>query len=137
MARTGAPFDRAEFFGTRHKRDDEDQLQIALVEHIGWRHVPGLVWYMIPNHGVRSATAAGKAKKMGLRKGASDLGFILPPNGQSAFLELKFGKNTASGDQEKFGVDVTAAGGLFAVAWDIDTALRILEAWGAIKPESL
>lgn len=127
---------RAALFGKKPRRDDEDQLQIAVVEHLRLRARPGVVWYMIPNGTNKSRAQAAKAKAMGLRRGASDMGFILPPNGQAAMLELKTGKNTASAEQEQYGAETEAAGGLFAVAWDIDQALAVLEAWGVIHPES-
>lgn len=120
----------------KRRQTNEDKFQIALVEHIKWRRMPGVVCYMIPNHGKRSRAAAGKAKAMGLLNGAADLAFVLPPNGLAAFLELKHGQNTASTDQIKFADDVQDAGAFHAIAWDIDTALRVLEAWGAIKPEA-
>lgn len=124
----------AELLGKKLQVADEDALQIAVVHNLEWRARPGVIWFMIRNHGKRGRASHGKDKAMGLRKGASDLGFIIPPNGQAAMLELKHGKNKPSKEQDKFGVDVEAAGAFFAIAWDLDTALSILEAWRVLKP---
>lgn len=125
----------ADLRGGKRRRHEEDDTQINLVKHIELRAAPGVVWYLIRNHGKRSRAAFGRDKAMGLRNGAGDLGFVLPPNGQAAFLELKVGKNTATADQEKFGEDVTAAGAYYAVAWGLDDALKILTIWGVLRPE--
>lgn len=115
------------------RRNDEEKVQMALVEHLKLRAEPGVVWYMIRNHGKRGVASLKKDAAMGLRKGAADLGFILPPHGLSAMLELKVGKNTPSAEQEQFGADVEAAGAYYACAWGIDQALGILAAWGVIR----
>lgn len=128
-------FSTAEHYGTRKRAHEEDDLQANLIEHIKWRAVPGLVYYMIRNHGKRSVAALKKDAAMGLRKGASDLGFIIPPHGQAAMLELKYGTNTPTPEQEQFGIDAEAAGAFYACVWDIDSAIGVLTAWGALKPE--
>ena len=121
--------------GAKPRKTGEDDIQINLVKHLQWRAAPGVIWFMIPNGTNKSKAAAGKAKAMGLRKGASDMGFIIPPHGQAAMLELKFGKNKPSPEQEQFGVEVEAAGAFFAVAWSLDQAIGILQAWGCLKPD--
>lgn len=125
----------AELRTTRQKKTLEDDLQMALVEHLQLRAKPGVVFYMIPNGLWTSKMQGARAKKMGLRRGASDMGFIIPPAGLAAMLELK-AEGMPSDEQQQFGEDVEAAGGLFAVAWGIDQALAILVAWGAIHPEA-
>lgn len=131
-----SPADRAAIFGTRTRDNPEDRFQMDLVEHLRLRARKGVVFYMIPNHAMRtknSKAKAGRAKAMGFRRGAADLGFVIPPHGQAAFLELKYGANTASDTQEQFGEDVMTAGAWYATAWDIDTAIGILTAWQVIR----
>lgn len=113
----------------------EDDVQIALVEHLRLRAMPGVVFYLIRNHGKRSVAAHRKDARMGLRKGASDLGFIIPPNGTAGLLELKVGKNKPTPEQEQFGREAVTAGAFHAVVWGLDDALRILTAWGVLKPD--
>lgn len=127
--------DRAALFGKRPKNEGEDQLQIAVMEHLHLRGMPGVIYFAVPNGGQRSKSEAAKLKRMGVLAGVSDIGVILPPNGQYGALELKVGDNKPSAAQDAFGVAVTDAGALFAVAWNIDQALRILESWNAIRPE--
>lgn len=128
--------DYLKLMGRKPRRSDEEDWQIALVDHLRLRTMPGVIFFAIPNGGLRSKSEAARLKRMGVRKGASDIGFILPPHGRAGMLECKSGKNTPTPEQEQFGAEVDAAGGLFAVAWNIDQALGILTAWGAIRPES-
>lgn len=131
------PQDRAALFGTRAKRDDaEYRLQVAVVEHLKLRAMPDVVWYAVPNGEHRSKATGAKLKKMGVRPGVADLMLILPPEGHSAALELKVNDNRASVAQGDFAADCRNAGATYAIAWDIDQALAILEAWGAIHPEA-
>jgi hypothetical protein len=129
-------YQRAALFGTKPRKSDEEDWQIALVQHLELRRMPGVIFYAIPNGGLRSKSEAVRLKKMGVRPGASDIGFIIPPDGLAAMLECKAGKNKPSPEQEQFGVEVEAAGALFAVAWNIDQALNILTAWRVIRPEA-
>lgn len=124
-----------ELIGKHARKNEEDTTQIALVEHLKWRAQPGVVWYMIKNHGKRSVAQLRKDAAMGLRKGASDMGFILPPHGTAAMLELKVWPNKPTPEQDVFAAEVVAAGGFHAVAYSLDEALSVLIGWGAIKPE--
>ena len=112
----------------------EDGLQMAVVQHLKLRARPGVVFHSVPNEGKRSGREADRLKKMGLTPGVNDLVILLPPNARYAGLELKDRKNGCHTEEQKgFGDAVIAAGGLYAVAWDIDEALEILTEWGAIK----
>lgn len=129
-----SPADHAAIFGTRKKDTGEEDLQINLVKHLGWRLKPGVVFWHTPNGGKRSKASAGRLKAMGVRAGIFDLMFLLP--GPRAFgLELKWKSGTMEPEQETFGAELDALGIEWACAWTLDDALRILEAVGAIKPE--
>ena len=133
---TLSPADRAALYGTRTRDNPEDRFQMALVEYLTLSAKRGVVFYMIPNHALRTKNnkaKAGRAKAMGFRRGAADLGLVIPPTGQAAFLELKAGSNSASDTQEQFGEDVMTAGAYYAVVADIETAIRVLKAWGVVR----
>lgn len=117
----------------KHARP-EDALQMALVEHLRFRVAPGVVWHSTPNEGVRSPREGARLKRMGLRPGAGDLLFVLPPAGRAAYLELKAGTaGRQSQEQKDFEADVNAAGARYALARTLDEALGVLKGWGAIR----
>lgn len=122
-----------ELVGGKTRAAEEDAFQISVIKLLTIAHKPGVVWYMIRNHGKRSVAALKKDADMGLRKGASDLGLVIPPHGTAGMLELKWGKNTPTPDQERYGEDVQAAGGYYACVWDMNSAIAVLKAWGAIR----
>lgn len=130
-----SPADRAALFGTRRKGTGEEDLQINLVKHIGWRLMPGVLFWHTPNGGKRSMASAGRLKAMGTRPGVHDLFFLLP--GPDVFtLELKWGRGEMTDEQEDFARDIEAIGGSWACASTLDDALRILVAVGVIKPDA-
>lgn len=117
----------------------EDKIQAAVVDHIHARGVPGLVFFHVANSsklgGKRTASGvpleAIRLKRLGVRKGVSDLVFIWCA--RIFLLELKAGKNTATKEQRAFLADCAAQGATTAVATGIDEALRALEGWGLLR----
>lgn len=74
-------------------------------------------------------------KRLGQRRGASDLMFVW--QGRAHFIEVKVGdpalgipKTYQSPDQREFEADVTAAGAVYGVARSSDEALALCREWG-------
>lgn len=123
----------------RRKRiGPEACLQMAVVQHLMLRGVPGLIYFSIPNEGKRSEAAAHYLKRMGMLPGVGDLCIIVPtPAGAvyrtPVFLELKALRGTQSTDQQAFERLCTESGAArYFMADNIDTALTILWSIGAI-----
>jgi hypothetical protein len=124
----------------KKSRHEEDAVQMALVQHIELRKVPGLVWWHTPNSSKMGGKvtksgvplAAIRAKKMGLRAGVSDLVF-LRPDGILFTLELKSKGGHPTEEQHCFMDDVELAGGYAAWTDSLDRALEILKAWELIR----
>jgi hypothetical protein len=124
----------------KKNRYEEDQFQMALVQHIELRKVLGLVYFYVPNSSKMGGkvTKSGvplsaiRAKKMGLRAGVSDLVF-LRPDGIMFVLELKSTGGRPTDEQHNFMDDVNAAGGYAAWTDSLDRALMILTSWGLIR----
>jgi hypothetical protein len=116
----------------KHRRP-EDEIQIAVIQHLQTRSVHGLVWNSVPNERKASAREGARLKRMGLRPGAADIIMSIPPNGLYAALELKAGNGRQTKTQKSFEHDVISSGGLYAVAHSIDEALSVLKGWGAIR----
>jgi hypothetical protein len=125
-----------ELIGKHARKNEEEQLQRAIVEHLRLRHKPGVIFFHCPNGEARSKATGGRLKAMGVRAGVFDLILMLP--GPVTFLlELKAGSNKMSPAQEQFAKDLNEIGIGWACAWSIDDALAVLEGIGAITPEAL
>jgi hypothetical protein len=92
--------------------------------------------YRRSKSGNRYSPEAIKLLKSGLTPGVSDIVIPCMRGGYGAmFLELKYGKNTVSPEQQAF-IEAMIRFGYFAiVAWGADEAIRIIETYmnGAIK----
>lgn len=134
--------DIALFEGRRNIGREEEQLHLAVVEHLRWRADKRVIWWHTPNELVRSEAQAKKFKAMGGRSGVYDFTFLLPrvlSLGAEetnivvpAVLELKAEGGIVSKEQLRFGADCDALGVENAIAWNIDQAVAILVAWGVL-----
>lgn len=120
---------------TRPKKNEEDMIQCALVDHLRLFGVKDLIWYMVPNGTNKSRAAAGRAKAMGLRAGVYDLAGALP-GGHAWFLELKTRDGVLGPAQVEFGELCERNGALHTVCYSLDSALVWLRAIGAMKSET-
>jgi hypothetical protein len=110
----------------------EQAIQIAVVQHLRSRAVPGLVYFHVPNGGLRSKREAALLKAMGVRAGVSD--FIFVHAGKIYALELKAEGGRATEAQLQFLSEIDRAGAFTALPVGLDAALATLEAWGLIRP---
>jgi hypothetical protein len=124
----------------RARKHPEDDMQADLVLHIEARKYPDVVYWHTPNSsklgGKRTKSGvpleAIRLKRMGFRKGVSDLVFV--HRGNFYAMELKAGDSARpTEEQMEFASDVNAAGGHAVICHDIDRALRCLERWGLIR----
>jgi hypothetical protein len=107
----------------------ESLIQAACLAH--WRAlgVPGSLVAAVPN-----ARAAGQA---GLTKGLFDLVVMSPTLGdRTGWLELKTDDGELSDDQNKIKLIMLARGIPYAVAYGRDAPIRVLEQWGAVRPQA-
>lgn len=123
----------------------EFQIHCAVIDY--FRHGRAKGWLVLHpanggerpavyRNGRRVSPEGGRLQRMGQKKGASDLLFAGPPNGQLHALELKRRNEKLSRDQETFFDEVRAAGGKVAWADNVDAALEILREWGAVRSNS-
>ena len=68
---------------------------------------------------------------MGMLAGAPDLIFL--HNGEAFALELKSPKGRQSKSQEIFSQRWYEAGGEYAITYNLDEALAVLDIWGIIR----
>ncbi len=95
--------------------------------------VPGVMWFHVPNGGLRNKIVAAKMKSMGVRAGVWDCYFAWQDSAgisRTGWIELKVGKNTLTDKQETFRDQVEALGHQHGVAHSVDGVLALLLSWG-------
>ncbi len=113
------------------RQSPEHDCQVKIAELLAKHAADGVIWYAVPNGGLRNINTAKKLKAEGVRAGVADHALII--NGQPAFLELKAKNGVLSDDQKKFRDDCLTCGALWAVAKSYEQARDVLFSWGAIK----
>jgi hypothetical protein len=114
----------------------ELQLQISLIEHLGYRCRSDVVYFHVPNGEERDKRVAAKLKAMGVLPGVADLVFVWSDGDgrvQNLYLELKVPGRTPSLDQLDFRDRIVAAGAHHAFAYSIDEALGIVDGYELLK----
>lgn len=120
----------------KRPRVSEATIQIAVADHLRRRARAGVVWFHVPNGGLRAAREARKLKLFGVLPGVADIILISPPRGTVYALELKASNGRASEAQLVFKARVDAAGGYSIIAEGLDEALEALRLWELIKGEN-
>jgi len=120
----------------------ELQIQIALIQRLGYMALPNAVYFHVPNGELKDPRVAAKHKAMGELPGVADLIFLYnrigehPPRLRVLCLELKAKGRSPSNEQRYFGGRVLRLGAEFEVADTIDRAVEILEKQGIIPPRN-
>jgi hypothetical protein len=106
----------------------ESLIQQAVLDHWKALQVPGSLVAAVPN-----ARAAGQA---GLTRGLFDLVVMSPTLGdRTGWLELKADDGKLSEPQNAFKLLMIARGVPYAVTYGRDQPIKILELWGAVRPQ--
>lgn len=112
----------------------EQDIQIAVMEHIRRRAMPGVFAFHVPNARKTSMHVGRIHKKLGIVAGVPDL--VILYAAQSFGLELKAGKGkrfAPSAEQVAAINAMQMAGARTAVAGSLDEALVTLECWGILR----
>ncbi len=115
----------------KRRADPEAQLQRTVIAHLKARGIKGLIYHSIPNEARRTPATAARLKAQGMLPGVADL-ILVAPGGKAHYLELKAPKGKLSDDQEAFFAACCQSDISYNVAWEIDTALYILDNWGLL-----
>ena len=93
------------------------------------RYRPELRWmFAIPNGGYRTKATAGKMVAEGVKRGVPDLMLPLPTDKfHGLFIEMKFGKNKMTPEQQEFFDYATQQGYLCKVAYSAEEAIEIID----------
>lgn len=109
----------------------EEQLHMAIWQHIKLLAPKNVVAFHPANGGARSKRTAGRLKAMGVVPGIPDLVFVLA-DGRAAFMEIKTPDGRLSAEQKAFQSKCSDMGVEHAVIYNVDQALSILKAWGVL-----
>ena len=90
---------------------------------------PKLKWlHHIPNGGSRNRLEAINLKRQGVKSGVSDLFLPLARHEyHGLYIEMKYGKNKTTKDQDDFIADVAENGYFVTVCYSADAAIKTLE----------
>lgn len=117
------------------RRMAEFQLQTYVVGLLRYCGRSDVVWFAVPNGEWRTAAAGARLKATGVIAGVADL--VLVIRGRAHFLELKTARGRQSVEQVVFAEAAVAAGAVYAVVRTPEQARRILNDWGALRPDSV
>src|SRR5262245_46820259 len=93
---------RAKFKSARSIPAPEILIHQGIIDALKVLVAPKVRYWHVPNEGERDPAYAYRLKRLGVLPGVADLHFILPPDGQTAFLEIKSDKGKLSLAQKAF-----------------------------------
>jgi len=123
----------------------ELQVQMALIERLGWQALPNCVYFHVPNGELRDADPVeakrrgAKLKAMGVLPGVLDVEFIWNDNAgrlRVLFLELKTKKGAMSDAQVYFSQRVRRLRCDVETAYSVDEATAILQRYGILPKQA-
>lgn len=109
----------------------EQEIQIALVQHLRVRAPKDCFWFHVPNQRKQSPYMGRLFKSLGVRAGVPDLCFV--HEGRFMALELKAIGGRSTENQLLARSDIDAAGGYASEAVGLDRALGVLSGWGILR----
>lgn len=109
----------------------ETHLQMAICQHLMLLGASDMLWYSIPNGAKLAKRTAIHMKRTGMTAGAADLAIIV--DGRPYFMEVKVKGGKQSPAQKDFEQRANMAGAVYVVVDSIDTAIKTLRSWGAIR----
>ena len=103
----------------------EEAEQVAVVNYCAVRNIP---IFAVPNGGHRNALEAKNLKRSGVKAGVPDLVIPLPnKTHHGLFIEMKFGKNKATGKQSLWQRNLRALGYRSEVCNGFAAAVSVIE----------
>lgn len=120
----------------RPKRSNSEQkIQRAVFQHIRARAPADVFAFHVPNGGKRRPIEAAILKSMGVTAGVPDI--IAIHKGKCYAMELKAPGGRPTETQLNAIARLNEAGAFTAICEGLDPALRVLEAWGIIKGQTI
>ena len=117
------------------RSDPEGITHRAVWKHILKRGVPGLFAFHVPNGGKRGIKEAVNFKRMGVTPGVPDLVMMLPAGEHTRVYTMEFkapGKKLSEKQTECW-ERLDKVNAFQACCGNVDSALRVLEAWKILR----
>jgi hypothetical protein len=111
----------------------EFRSHVVVADLLGYLISPGWLWTHFPSGENRTEATGARLKRMGLKKGWPDF-ILVSPDGVFHGLELKRPGGALTHAQRDFKLHCAAYGWPYSVAFSVDEAKAVLNAWGAIRP---
>lgn len=109
----------------------EDQIHIAVIDHLERRAKPGVAWGHFANGGSRGAAERRRFAAMGVVAGLPDLPVFA--GGITRMIEIKTEKGVLSAAQIDCHAWLAAAGIEVVTCYGLDACLQQLERWGVLR----
>lgn len=115
----------------------EMQLHIAAMDWVNLHPKEARFVHHFPLEGKRNPATGHYLKRMGMKKGVSDLFIMMPRHGYpGAFIEIKTSKGRLSDSQKQFQLDAASQGYFAATTYGLDETIRTLD-WYMFKCPSV
>ena len=113
-------------------RPKESKLQCAVADLLRAHALPEWQWTHFPAGEWRGVITGARLKRFGLQRGWPDIQ-LLSPTGKFYGLELKRRGETLTEDQADFQLWCIANAVPYSVAYSLDQALAVLDAWSCLR----
>lgn len=114
------------------KNRPEEVVQLALLNHLRARSMPGLFYFHVPNGQNLPVHIKTLRKRMGVVSGVPDMMFV--HRGAIYGLELKANKSRKASPEQVAAMNaLEVAGARTAIAHNLQEALTTLEYWGLLR----
>jgi hypothetical protein len=113
-------------------RPKESKLQCAVADLLRAHALPEWQWTHFPAGEWRGVITGARLKRFGLQRGWPDIQ-LLSPTGKFYGLELKRLGETLTEDQADFQLWCIANAVPYSVAYSLDQALAVLDAWSCLR----
>lgn len=109
--------------------EDTEQIRVMDWAAAAESRYPELKWlHHIPNGGSRKSSEAVRFRRMGVKRGISDIHLPYPHGRYHAlYIEMKYGRNVTTQEQQEFLRDMMDADNLVAVCHDAQAAIDLIE----------
>lgn len=106
----------------------EKEIHLIVMQYVRMHDLLSKLVLHFPNEGRRTLSHGALLKKMGMRKGVSDLLIAYPRHGyHGAWIELKTLKGKPTPEQKIFLDDMEAQGYYTKITYGLDDALKTIE----------
>jgi len=115
-------------------KSKEHELQAACVKWFSLQYPQyDRMLFAIPNGGHRDIRTAARLKAEGVKRGVPDLFLSIPRGGYNGlYIEMKYGDNKLTADQEKFFNQATELGYLCLDCYTVDEFIDIITGYFAL-----